>query len=43
MNHLSVGNIAPDFSLPDHAGVVISLSDLYRTQNVLLVYNLGFL
>jgi peroxiredoxin len=42
MTHLSVGDMAPDFSLPDHEGVLIRLSDVYRSLNVLLVFNLGY-
>lgn len=43
MNRLSIGEPAPDFALPDHAGVVYQLSDVHRSQNVLLVFNLGFI
>lgn len=42
MSHLSVGERAPDFSLPDHHGVEHKLSEIYRSHNVLLVFNLGF-
>ncbi len=42
MNRLSAGDLAPDFMLPDHAGVLHKLSDIYREHNVLLVFNLGF-
>jgi len=42
MNRLSVGDPAPDFSLPDHLGILHTLSDRYRNQNVLLVFNIGF-
>jgi len=42
MKQLSVGDIAPDFSLPDHEGKIVQLSDVYRNHNVLLVFNIGF-
>lgn len=42
MNHLSVGDIAPDFTLPDHQGTPFTLSEICRSHNVLLVFNLGF-
>lgn len=42
MNHLSVGDTAPDFTLSNHEGELFKLSDVYRAQNVLLVFNLGF-
>jgi len=42
MRHFSVGDRAPDFSLPDHRGTLYQLSDLYRQHNTLLVFNLGF-
>lgn len=42
MNRLKVGGPAPDFTLADHKGVQYRLSDVYRMQNVLLVFNLGF-
>lgn len=42
MKRLSVGDLAPDFTLPDHEGVPYRLSELYTAQNVLLVFNLGF-
>jgi len=43
MNHLSVGETAPDFTLPNHEGEFFKLSEIYQTQNVLLVFNLGFI
>lgn len=43
MNRLSVGEVAPDFALPDHAGIVFKLSDVLRARNALLVFNLGFI
>lgn len=42
MKHLAVGDTAPDFMLPDHEGTLFTLSELYSEQNVLLVFNLGF-
>ena len=42
MSRLAVGDPAPDFTLPDHHGVEFKLSDIYPQQNVLLVFNLGF-
>jgi peroxiredoxin len=42
MHRLGVGDRAADFILPDHQGKLFKLSELYRSQNVLLVFNLGF-
>jgi peroxiredoxin len=43
MSQLLVGASAPDFSLPDHEGGLFTLStDGYALQNLLLVFNLGF-
>jgi len=42
MQRLLVGDIAPDFSLPDHKGELHTLSDIYANNNVLLVFNIGF-
>jgi len=42
LKRLSIGDKAPDFSLPDHQGQLHRLSELYRTRNVLLVFNIGF-
>ena len=42
MQRLKVGDISPEFSLPDHHGVVYQLSEMVREQNVLLVFNFGF-
>jgi peroxiredoxin len=39
---LAVGDSAPDFSLPDLEGNLIKLSEIYRSKNVVLVFNLGF-
>lgn len=43
MPHLSVGDLAPGFTLPDHQGKFYTLSELTQAQNVLLVFNLGFI
>lgn len=42
MKRLSVGDRAPEFTLTAQQGESFTLSELYRTQNVLLVFNLGF-
>jgi hypothetical protein len=42
LKRLIIGDKAPDFSLPDHTGQLHRLSDLYRTRNVLLTFNIGF-
>ena len=42
MEHLAVGDTAPDFELTDFHGVSYHLSRLTRDQNVLLVFNIGF-
>ena len=42
MGKLSDGDTAPDFSLPNHQGIMIRLSDLVQQKNVMLVFNLGF-
>jgi peroxiredoxin len=42
MNRLRVGARPPDFSLPDQHGNLHTLSEIYRSQNVLLVFNIGF-
>ena len=43
MGNLKAGDIAPDFSLPNQKGESWVLSEQYRSQNVLLVFNLGFI
>ncbi len=43
MGNLKVSDIAPNFSLPDQTGKRWVLSEQYRSQNVLLVFNLGFI
>ncbi len=42
LNHLSIGDPAPDFTLPNHEGTLFKLSDLFASRSVLLVFNLGF-
>jgi len=43
MKHLCVGDKAPDFSLPNYEGSAFRLSEILSSQNVLLVFNLGFI
>ena len=42
MNCLSIDDKAHDFTLPDHKGILFKLPDVYRSQNILMVFNLGF-
>ncbi len=42
MTRLQIGDLAPDFSLPDHNGRVFHLAEQLKAGNVLLVFNLGF-
>ncbi len=42
MQRLELGDLSPEFSLPDHHGVKHRLSEMVREQNVLLVFNFGF-
>ena len=42
MEQLRVGDTAPDFKLPDHNGTLHQLSELLKTKNALLVFNIGF-
>ena len=42
MTQLSIGDPAPDFSLPDHTGKLITLSEVIRDKQALLVFNIGF-
>jgi peroxiredoxin len=42
MTRLNIGDLAPDFSLPDHSGRIFTLSDVLKTSNALLVFNIGF-
>jgi peroxiredoxin len=34
---------APEFTLPDFRGNLVSLSDFYGQKNVLVVFNRGFI
>ena len=43
MSRLSVGDAAPEFALPDHAANLVSLSDVLKQHNALLLFNLGFI
>jgi peroxiredoxin len=42
LKRLVVGDLAPDFLLPDKDGNLIRLSEVYSKKNVLLVFNIGF-
>jgi len=42
LDQLKIGNIAPDFTLPDHTGREIILSKVLHQSNALLVFNIGF-
>jgi len=42
MPRVSLNRVAPDFSLPDFTGSLVSLSDYRDRKNVLLVFNRGF-
>jgi peroxiredoxin len=42
MPRVSLNQPAPDFSLPDLAGNMVSLSDFRGRKNVLLVFNRTF-
>ena len=43
MSHLSVGDLAPDFALPDHQEIRVSLAEVLKKQHALLLFNLGFI
>jgi len=42
MSKVELNTPAPDFSLPDHTGNAIRLSDFSGQSNVLLVFNRTF-
>ena len=42
MDKLLVGDRAPDFALPGADGELVTLSEVYGKQNVVLVFNIGF-
>lgn len=43
MAQVQIDASAPDFTLADYKGNSVSLSDFKGTQNVLLVFNRGFM
>ncbi len=43
MPRVELNTQAPAFSMPDFAGHVVSLSDFLERENVLVVFNRGFL
>lgn len=42
MEKLMVGDRAPDFTLPGADVEMVTLSEVYAQQNVILVFNIGF-
>jgi len=42
MPRVSLDQLAPNFSLPDFSGSMVSLSDFHGRKNVLLVFNRTF-
>lgn len=38
---VAVGETAPDFTLPSRTGELVTLSDLYREKNIILVFYRG--
>ncbi len=42
MAQVQIDAAAPDFTLADYQGKLVSLSDFKGKQNVLLVFNRGF-
>jgi len=43
MPKIQLNTSAPDFTLSDHQGKSISLSDFHGLNHILLVFNRGFL
>jgi peroxiredoxin len=43
MSQVKIDAPAPDFTLEDYQGNAVSLSDFKEKQNVLLVFNRGFM
>jgi peroxiredoxin len=43
MGRLTVGDVAPDFALPNHAGALVRLADVLQRRHALLLFNLGFI
>jgi peroxiredoxin len=41
LEKLTIGDSAPDFSLPDHQGNTIQLSKTLQDHPLLLVFNIG--
>ncbi len=42
LDRITVGDVAPDFTLESHSDGIITLSDYRRDQNVILVFYRGF-
>ena len=42
MEKLMVGDRAPDFTLAGADGEMVTLSEVYARQSVILVFNIGF-
>lgn len=42
MSRVTLNQTAPNFSLPDFSGKVVSLSDFHGKKSVLLVFNRTF-
>jgi len=43
MPKVSINTLAPDFTLQDFTGKPVTLSDYHQKNNVLLVFNRGFM
>jgi peroxiredoxin len=43
MSKVNINTPAPDFTLQDYHGNLVSLSQFKQKQNVLLVFNRGFM
>jgi peroxiredoxin len=43
VDHIALGQPAPDFELTDVAGRIVRLSDYKGSKNVVLVFTRGFL
>lgn len=42
MEKMKIGDRAPDFSLAGADGEMVTLSEVYAKQSVILVFNIGF-
>jgi hypothetical protein len=42
LEKLTIGDCAPDFSLPNHQGEMVQLSEMLQDHPLLLVFNIGF-